>query len=258
MSTWVLLRGLTRESGHWGDFPAQLAARLPGARVVAVDLPGNGPLYRQRTPLRVEDIAAACRVQLLSRPVEAPFHLLAMSLGGMVALAWAAARPAEVAGCVLLNTSVRGLSPLYRRLRPTSYPAVTAALLGTAAASEARILKLTAQQPPPGTLDAWIALRQRHPVSRLNALRQLIAAARFRLPQPPPVPMLVLSSAADALVDPRCSAELAARWQLPHLQHPTAGHDLALDAGPWVAEQVESWLRTGVPAVPERAGARFA
>ena len=26
--TWVLLRGLTRESGHWGDFPARLLRAL--------------------------------------------------------------------------------------------------------------------------------------------------------------------------------------------------------------------------------------
>ena len=30
MSTWVLLRGLTRESRHWGDFPDILREHLPG------------------------------------------------------------------------------------------------------------------------------------------------------------------------------------------------------------------------------------
>ena len=33
MSNWVFLRGLTRESAHWGDFPQRFAAALPGARV---------------------------------------------------------------------------------------------------------------------------------------------------------------------------------------------------------------------------------
>lgn len=45
--TWLLLRGLTREAGHWGDFPRQLQAALPEARILAIDLPGNGTLHRQ-------------------------------------------------------------------------------------------------------------------------------------------------------------------------------------------------------------------
>ena len=44
-STWVLLRGLTRESGHWGVLPALLAERLPHARVLTIDLPGAGALH---------------------------------------------------------------------------------------------------------------------------------------------------------------------------------------------------------------------
>ena len=33
MSTWILLRGWTRESAHWGRFPAQLDEALLDARV---------------------------------------------------------------------------------------------------------------------------------------------------------------------------------------------------------------------------------
>lgn len=43
--------------------------------------------------------------------------------------------------------------------------------------------------------------------------------------------MLVLNALGDRLVDPDCSAQLAHRWQLPLVRHPTqAGHDLPLDA----------------------------
>jgi hypothetical protein len=54
--------------------------------------------------------------------------------------------------------------------------------------------------------------------------------------------MLVLSSAGDQLVDPRCSPRWRAR-QVPHAAHPDAGHDLPLDDGAWVAGQVAGWLR---------------
>lgn len=254
MTTWVLLRGLTRERGHWGDFPQRLGERLTDARIVALDLPGNGELHRLASPSRVEDMAEACRAQLRARGIRGPVQVLAMSLGAMVALAWAAAHPAEIAGCVLINTSLRGISPAHQRLRPSSY----ATLLGLLAHPDARhrelaILRLTSRSAPAGVLEHWLELRRVHPVSRVNALRQLVAAARFRAPsRPPAVPMLVLCGAADALVDPRCSAALAARWRLPLVQHPRAGHDLALDAPDWVASQVCAWLARCRPSPPLR------
>lgn len=244
VGTWILLRGLTRESGHWGRFPGQLAACLPRARILALDLPGNGSLHRLPSPHRVPDMVAACRTQLAQQAVEGPVHLLAMSLGAMVALEWASAQPHEVAGTVLINTSFAGLSPFHQRLRPASYPTLLGVLLGRdARAREAAILRLTSAHADPAVLEHWVALRRRHPVAAGNALRQLAAAARYRLPaQPPTVPLLLLSGARDALVDPRCSRALAAHWQLPHREHPGAGHDLPLDAGDWVAEQIVAWL----------------
>lgn len=246
MSTWILLRGLTRESGHWGDFPALLAARLPQARILALDLPGNGARYRERSPLRIDGMVADCRSRLAAQGVDGPLHLLAMSLGAMVALAWTIEHATQVAGTVLINPSFAGLSPCYRRLRPASWPTLLGVLTRRdARAREAAILRLTSARANPAVLDDWIALRQRHPVTTGNALRQLAAAARFRLPaEPPAVPLLLLSGTRDALVDPRCSAALAARWRLPHLAHPAAGHDLPLDDGAWVVERIATWLAT--------------
>lgn len=244
MTTWVLLRGLTRECGHWGAFPQLLAERLSPARVVPLDLPGNGALHHQHSPLRVQDMVGPCRAQLHARGIAGPYRLVAMSLGAMVALAWAEAYPGEVSGSVLINTSVRPFSPFYRRLRPSSYLPLLGLLTATDdRACEATILRLTTRVPHPAVVDDWVALRRAHRVSRLNALRQLVAAARFRAPQrPPAVPMLILSGAADTLVDPRCSAALATRWNVPLVRHATGGHDLALDDGPWVASRICDWL----------------
>jgi len=60
-----------------------------------------------------------------------------------------------------------------------------------------------------------------------------------------------LGRARDALVDARCSQALARAWGVPLAIHPDAGHDLPLDAGPWVVERVRAWA-----AAPQSAPTR--
>jgi len=249
VSTWVLLRGLTRESRHWGDFAQTLGQELPDANVVALDLPGSGRLYRCKSPSRIEEMAAQCRKNLLAQGHTPPYYLLAMSLGAMVAVCWASRHPEELLGCVLINTSLRPFSPFYRRLRPANYATLFAlALRGPKAAQrEEAILQMTSRltrSRAAQVLSQWHDLARENPVSRANALRQLLAAARYSAPsEKPRPPLLILASAADALVDPRCSRRLAACWNCGILEHPTAGHDLPLDDGPWVASKVRQWVQ---------------
>ena len=246
MSTWVLLRGLTREQAHWGRFPAALAAAMPGARIVCVDLPGAGLLHRQSCPWQVEAMVEACQRQLAGQGVAPPFHLLGLSLGGMVAAAWSRACPQAISGLVLVNTSLRPYSPPQRRLRLARLPEMLWLLAGAdGLAIERAVLRLTSQHPERhGQAPAdWLAIRQARPVSTANMIRQLLAAARYRWDGPPPaVPVLVLRSARDGLVDPACSQRIAEAWQSELRTHPDAGHDLALDDGPWLAAQVVAWV----------------
>jgi len=247
MSTWVLVRGLTRERRHWGEFPALLQAQLGPAQVLTLDLPGNGQLNAQVSPTRVGDMAESCRVALRERGVTPPYHLLAMSLGAMVALAWAHEHPEELRGCVLINTSLRTFSPWYQRLRPRNYASVLGMVLSRdTAENERTVLEITTRHPTvdkSALLAEWVRWRSENPVSRANALRQLWAAARFSAPRAAPqVPLLLLASEADELVDPRCSQRLAQAWGAALQCHPTAGHDLPLDDGAWVARQVAEWL----------------
>jgi pimeloyl-ACP methyl ester carboxylesterase len=241
MTTWVLLRGLAREARHWGDFPQRLRARLPpGDEVLALDLPGNGSRWRERSPATVAGMVEAARAQVHGRT---PCVLVAMSLGGMVALEWAASAPAQVHGCVLINSSLGAFSPFWQRLRPGCYgPLLRALLPGSPRGRERAIYRMTSNLPVrDAVLDQWIAYAQDHPVAARNVLRQLVAAARFRAPARVPVPVLVLASAGDRLVSAECSRALARAWSLPLREHPAAGHDLALDDPGWIAEQVRDW-----------------
>ncbi|MED5596285.1 alpha/beta fold hydrolase [Janthinobacterium sp. P210006] len=245
--TWVLLRGLMREQRHWGHFPATLAHALPGARIVTPDLPGNGTRHLQTSATRVADMVEDCRRQLLERGIPAPYHLLALSLGGMVAVEWASRYPQEIARCVLVNTSMRPYSPFYRRLRWQNYGALLRQLLlGDPRSQEALILRLTSRRHGAGNaalLDSWLSYQQQYPVSRRNALRQLLSAARYRAPASrPAMPVLVMAGAQDRLVDHRCSQRLARAWQADCLIHGDAGHDLPLDEGEWLAQSVARWI----------------
>lgn len=250
MSSWVLLRGLTRERGHWAGFEQQLAERLAAlddeVRIVAIDLPGNGSSNHRMSPTRIEAMTDDCRAQLRALGLPPPYRLVAMSMGAMVAVDWATRDAASIAGCVLINTSLRRFSPWHWRLRPGNLGALLRVALMPLSAmdKEAIILRLTSHNAAAAqaVLGPWTALRTRHPVSRLNALRQLLAASRYQAPlRAPAVPLLVLASRCDALVDSRCSQRLAAQWRAPIEWHPWAGHDLTLDDGAWMAERIAQW-----------------
>lgn len=252
MSTWIFLRGLMREMRHWGDFPHIFAEDVATATIHLPELPGNGRLHRLTSPTRIEDMVEYYRRTLAAYALVPPYHLLALSMGAMVAVAWAEKYPAELAGCVLINTSLRPFSPFHQRLRWHVYFDLfrLACMNSDAAQRERLILQLTSSRSGEQAelLDAWKAYQLEYPVSRRNALRQLAAAARYRAPAgKPPVPMLVLAGARDRLVDPRCSHCVAAQWQTDFVLHPEAGHDLPLDDGPWVAHQVRNWLHSGRP-----------
>jgi pimeloyl-ACP methyl ester carboxylesterase len=167
----------------------------------------------------------------------------------MVAVEWASRYPQEIARCVLINTSMRPYSRFHQRLRWQNYPSILKLMLkGGVENQERLILRLTSREGDSeqrdGLLKRWLEYQREYPVTRANALRQLWSAARFRAPATrPTAPLLVLSSGGDQLVDPRCSANLANAWQAAHAIHPTAGHDLPLDAGEWVVQTVANWLK---------------
>ncbi len=250
---WILLRGLTREAAHWGSFVEAFEHALPGARVVVQDLPGNGLLHRAVSPATVRGMVDACRAQLAAQGVRPPFRVLAMSLGAMVATEWARVAPEELVGCVLINTSLRPFSPFYHRLRPARYLQVLrcATPWSSPLTIEKTVLRMTSNldHAKGAVVEDWVALRRQRPVSASNALRQLVAAARYMAPVAAPlVPVsdspriLLLASQNDGLVSCQCSQAIARAWGVPLRMHPSAGHDLPLDDAQWVIGQVRSWV----------------
>jgi len=249
MSTWVLLRGLMREARHWGDFPAQFQKITGAQKVVTLDFPGNGQLHMQASPTSVAEMAESCRAQLEQQGIAPPYNVLALSLGAMVAVAWSERYPHELERMVLINTSLAPYNPFYHRMRPRNYPGLTRFLIfNSIPARERSVLQITSNkqrtvQQRTALLEQWESYARECPVSRANILRQLRAAATFHAaPLAPPVPVLLLSGPQDNLVNAKCSLTLAQRWNSPIRLHPTAGHDIPLDDGEWVAKQVKDWM----------------
>lgn len=265
MSAWILLRGLTRESGHWSPLPEYLRASGIEGDIVFADLPGSGRHVLDRAPLEMGRTTDFVRARVVAAGPAPPYRLVALSLGAMVAVDWAQRFPEEIEALVLVNTSMRRYSGPLERLRPAAWPAIvriarrwgtrsaggSTSVSASASASVERrnvetiIHALTCARTDTREMDvsAWTEIFERAPPTRANALRQLCAAARFRgAPLAPHCPTLLLASRADALVHPACSAKLAAAWGAAIMVHPWAGHDLAHDDPVWLAEAIAAWV----------------
>ncbi len=248
-TSWLLLRGLAREQRHWEDFPAILERTLPGTRVHRLDLPGAGTECARPSPLSVPAMADDVRRRWLelrerAEGADGPWGLLGISLGGMVSIAWCAAHPEDFARLVVVNSSLSDLSPAWHRMSLGS-AANVARLLSTndGVARERVVIAMTTRQCADVETRAarWARYQQDRPMKRVNVLRQITAAARYRAPRAVTTPMLVLIGARDGLCNPACPRAIADHYAAPYRVHPTGGHDLSTDAPEWMAAQVRDW-----------------
>ena len=258
---WVLLRGLVREQRHWNDFPEIFKGYLPQDQLILHNFAGNGKRYKEKSATSIRDMVEDIRYTLTSdSPASAsmtadvigqPVHIIALSLGAMVAAEWMVRYPNECAAAVLISTSMKGLNPLHQRLLPSAYPSIISSLLlpGSPENKESRNMKLVSNLTVEDDarrdnfIRQWADYAREYPVSASNGLRQLVAAARFHIPDTKPEqPVLILRSLADHLVSPECSAALADYWQKPMQTHETAGHDIPLDDADWVCSRILQWL----------------
>ncbi|MDO9167754.1 MAG: alpha/beta hydrolase [Methylobacter sp.] len=260
---WILLRGLARESAHWGAFIPLLQSTFPDAQVTLLDLPGTGCFHRETSPRTIKAITDSLRRHALDKGLlQQPATILALSLGAMVAWEWMRSYPEDICGATLMNTSFADVSPFYQRLRWQSYGKFAALTMARDLHNqESGILRLTsnrryisrdavytASQSETGAaqdeqiIQAWKKIQNQRPMSRKNSFRQIIAAANYRPGDiKPEHPVLLLNGRGDRLVSPACSEAIHKKWNLELRRHPWAGHDLTLDDGAWVASQLKDW-----------------
>ncbi|MFB7719151.1 alpha/beta fold hydrolase [Nocardia sp. NPDC056100] len=241
MTNWLLLRGLTRDQRHWGGFDRELAARL-GVRVVTIDPPGFGTQNGRVSPRNMSAITDDIRGRFERGDQE--WSLLGISLGGMMALNWVERYPEDFQRCVVVNT---GAPAVFRphRMKFGLVSLVAGKQFRSLEAHEAAALELSSNQPKADLTKlavTWAQYQREAAPLSASAAAQVAAAATFRLPTRIPLPLLVLASKGDRLLDHHMSKRIAARLGAPLELHPDAGHDLPLDDPAWVCEQVARWL----------------
>lgn len=243
LKRWILLRGLARESEHWGGFLDRLAARFPGVEILPLDLPGFGRSRSAESPSRVTAVVDWLRARL-PRPPPGRSAVLGLSLGAMVAMEWVFRHPRDFSAAVWINPS-SAWSPWFRRLRPLAALRLAACGLFPVARRERLILGVTSNDPRVRgrVAEEWVRIATHRPLRALDVYRQVRAAASFRPPAGPvPVPALLLTSDGDRLVHPSCSRLILKRYPGVTLRsHPSAGHDLPLDDPDWVVREIADW-----------------
>ena len=244
---WLLLRGLTRESGHWGDFLPQLQQAFPDAQIHCLDLPGSGVFYQHASPDSIPEITRQLRQQADENGwLEQKLTLLTLSLGGMVAWEWMQQYPDDINGAILMNSSLATVNPFYHRLRWQCYWKLAQIVCQPDCYKrELAIVKLISNLESRHEKIAfeWAKIQSLRPVSRENARRQISAAANYAPNQGKPVPpTLLLNGLGDRLVSPCCSQSISEYWSLPLISHLWAGHDLCIDDSQWVIKQLQEWI----------------
>ncbi len=227
---WILIRGLIRGSFHWHTFPKKLAAAFPDDTFHVFDLPGNGRRNKERSPLSLDEYTDDIRVQ--ARRLER-IHVIAISLGGMIALDWLAHHPGEVESAFIMNTSLGDTGPFYKRLKYLNYPKIVKSFFSDLETREKMILEMTSNnlKEHAAVLPEYVALARQFPGERINFVRQLVVAGKTRynpaLERYKNLNFVV--SANDRLVHSENTLNLSQRLNLIPKIHPWAGHDLTLD-----------------------------
>lgn len=241
---WIFLRGLARHSAHWGPFAEVFRREFPLATVEMLDAAGNGTERGAKSFLSVEESVEDLRERSLAmRETQKSgrgVFLFSISLGSMMATHWAHRHPEEIEGMVLINTSDRGNSWFFERLRPENYLNILTILTqpDNNCLREDKIMAMTAG----GFTEAhrWAEEFAKLPTTSVeNFARQLLAGTRYRFPvRAPKTQILLLASRHDQLVNSVCTEKIARRWNLPAQFHPRAGHDLPLWAPDWVCARI--------------------
>ncbi|PIK16221.1 alpha/beta hydrolase [Halobacteriovorax sp. JY17] len=244
---WVLLRGLAREKGHWVNFDTQMKDAFQG-EVLCLDLPGAGDSLHEAVPLSIKGMTDFIRAKwLVQRGNEKKWSLLAISLGGMIAMDWCARYPKDFELLVTINSSTKKLSLPFERISPLAIKSLAKTIfINDPHKREELILNLITNHDnvDQSIAKEWGELAKKRQIKISNFFKQLFAASKFNLPKKIQTPYLVLASENDRFTNCKCSKKISKYFNVPIHLHPTAGHDLPIDDGEWIIEKIRDFKKS--------------
>lgn len=240
-----LIRGLSRESAHWGDFTSILQKQFVKCTIKLVDLPGFGIFNHLPSPASIEAIVSFIDSHYPVNPDESNF-IVATSLGGMIGLEWVKSGSNKFDGLVMMNCSFKNICTFSERVKKSSRAKLFQLFyLRNSYKREKIIFEINTNYPRKNEeiLSHWVHIQHLRRVKKRNFFKQVIAAAKY-VPKLEniEIPLLILASQNDKLVCSSCFLKIHKIFGGNIVWHKKAGHCIPLDDPNWVSIQIDKWV----------------
>lgn len=243
-----LLIGLTKESAHWNEeFIAELQKKLNPKKIVKFDIPGTGQFISQNSPASIQEIAAKMHENYADEFKSNDHRLLvAISLGGMIGIEWMNQFPKDFHSSVVINSSLNGLSPVWKRVQPLAMVNfIKIFLTKEPAKKEELILKLCSNDKTmfEKIHPNWVEIGKTRPVTPANMAKQTLAGAKYKAGKLPEIPHLIIASKFDRLAHYSCSEVLHQQWggEFQLFTDPKIGHAFHVDGAKELSDSISNW-----------------
>ncbi|MBC7465833.1 MAG: alpha/beta hydrolase [Bdellovibrio sp.] len=251
---WIVLRGLGRGYGHWGSFQQKMRDAFPHDEIYFIDLPGNGILNGEMSPLKISQYVSFLENQLKMSAffeTNGPVYGIGLSLGGMVMIEWANQFEDFFTKIFLINTSASNFSKPWKRISiPVFLNTAKQVFKNTIENLEMNSLKITTSLSEDQIRTQFgedyksnIAFTKKYPITKENVMRQLFAASKYFFPKVMKTPVVLINGANDRFVNPSCSLDIQSVWKCKLVTHPTAGHDVAFEDAKWLIDLVKNEIQ---------------
>lgn len=243
-----LLRGLVREKSHWDWFKKYIHDEFPSANIILLEIPGVGETCEQISPDNFIDMVKFMRNKHIKSINDSSENILiAMSLGGMIARVWLDQFDSDFKKLILINTSFKGITPLFERLRPLSLLRFFKIFCTPEIEKrEKQILEMVSNDEDARLklLPGWIEIQNKRPVKRASFINQIKAAltSKVSIEVPKSVEILIIAGKGDKLCNYKSSIKLNKAWGGEIILHETAGHDIPIDEPVWLVQSIKKWI----------------
>lgn len=239
-----LITGMMRTKANWKHPVAELKAQLPDYEIIPLENKGMGIFHYLKAPLTIKENVEFLKEQYLANKGDVNIFL-GFSLGGMIATMWSQLFKDEVSGLILVTSSFGGLQPFWKRLKISILPSAIMAFISKGKTRENYMYKMIAksEQQREKLINEWVIEQNKHPVTMMNTLRQLVSGWTFNpLRYKRAHPTLVIGSLNDQLAHYHCSEQIHKFWDTDYIRHDNCGHDVLNDDPNWAATNIKKWL----------------